>query len=103
MSARARAALGERDENHAAIEAEYRAHYCQVHDCHALGGGFPDLLVRIPTARGGILALVEVKSRDGGLSPSQVRFARDFGAVTVVRSEEEARAHIARVQEGAKR
>ncbi len=103
MSARARAAMGERDRNHVDIEGWYQELYCQVIDTHALGAGFPDMLVRIPTGRGGILALVEVKTLDGVLSPSQKRFQRDFGAVEVVRTREDVQHHVDRVREQFKR
>ncbi len=103
MSARARAALGERDENHADIQRAYENLYCRVRDTHAVGSGFPDLLVSIPTARGKILQLVEVKSRVGELSPSQKTFIRDFGSVTVVRDAAEVFAHVERVRAEFKR
>jgi hypothetical protein len=95
--------LGERDENHAAIQRAYEALYCQVRDTHMVGAGFPDLIVSIPTVRGKILQLVEVKSRDGVLSPAQKVFQRDFGSVTVVRTEAEVFAHVERVREQFKR
>jgi hypothetical protein len=42
-----------------------------VHDTHALGGGLPDMVVRISTPMGQIPALVEVKTSDGRLKPSE--------------------------------
>jgi len=94
MSARARAALGERDANHAEIAQVYRELYCKVHDTSTLGGGFPDLVVSIPTAQGPILQLVEVKTEEGALSASQERFQQDFGPVTIVRDRDDAIAHF---------
>jgi hypothetical protein len=39
-----RAAQGNRDANHGDVAKWYEELYCQVHDTHALGGGFPDML-----------------------------------------------------------
>jgi len=103
MSARVKAALGERDENHGAIQKLYEELYCLVRDMHAVGSGFPDLLVAIPTARGKILQLVEIKSRIGRLSPSQQTFIRDFGGVTIVRDKADVFAHVERIRETFKR
>jgi hypothetical protein len=93
VSARARAALGERDANHAEIASCYRDLYCKVHDTSSVGSGFPDLVVSIPTNHGPILQLVEIKTEDGVTSASQERFQRDFGPVTIVRSRDDVIAH----------
>jgi hypothetical protein len=53
------------DANHAEIVAAFRACGCQVLDLSRVGGGCPDLLVRVR----GIIVLVEVK--DGVKSPSR--------------------------------
>jgi hypothetical protein len=99
VTARARAAQGLPDANQAAVIGWYEALYCQCVDTSKMGGGFPDLVVRIPTRLGRILQLVEVKTRDGRLSPAQLRFDRDYGPVTVVRTREDVEAHVAEIRE----
>lgn len=71
---------------------------CQVKDMHKMGGGFPDLLVKVPTISGAILDLVEVKTDSGTATASQATFHRDFYPFTIVRTEEDVRQHVARVQ-----
>jgi VRR-NUC domain len=95
-----RAAQGTRDSNHADVAKWYEELYCLVHDTHAMGGGFPDMLVRISTRAGQVLALVEVKSADGTLRPSQERFLRDWGGgcVEVVQTRDDVFAHVERVR-----
>ena len=68
--------MGNRDANHSAVAGWYEELWCLVRDTHALGGGFPDMVVRISTAMGQIPALVEVKTADGRLKP----FAGDIPA-----------------------
>jgi hypothetical protein len=71
-----------------------------VHDTHAVGGGFGDLVVRISTQRGPVLAIVEVKTADGALRPSQARFAAEWGSVVAcVCTREDVFAHVERVRE----
>jgi hypothetical protein len=84
----ARAAMGNRDANHADVQRWYEELWCLVHDTHALGGGFPDMMVGISTPMRQIPALVEVKTADGRLKPSQETFLRLWGTgcVEVVRS-----------------
>lgn len=104
MSGRAgaRAAMGNRDGNHADVTAWYEELFCRVHDTHMVGGGFPDLTVRISTRKGAVIALVEVKTSDGSLRPSQARFVAEWGAcVAVVSTREDVFAHVERVR-GAK-
>jgi VRR-NUC domain len=100
MTARARAALGERDANHAEITARYEEHFCQVLDLSTVGGGCPDTLVRITTRQGHVLQLVEIKVPGGSLSPSQELFRQEWGMrnCTVVRTVEEVDLHIASVK-----
>lgn len=94
------AALGATDANHAEIVAAYEAEYCLVHDTHTLGGGFPDLTVRIQTKRGMVVSLVEVKTLDGRLRPSQERFIREWGScVAVVCTSGDVRTHVQSVRE----
>jgi hypothetical protein len=98
-----RAAMGNRDANHGQVTGWYEALYCLVCDTHAVGGGFPDLVVRISSKAGFIIALVEVKTTDGTLRPSQERFIRDWGScVEVVQTREDVFAHVERVRANAK-
>jgi hypothetical protein len=97
-----RAAMGNRDANHGDVTLWYEELYCRVHDTHAVGGGFPDLVVRIPTRRGAVVALVEVKTVDGTLRASQERFVSEWGAcVEVVQTREDVFAHVERVRAAA--
>ena len=72
------------DLNHQAIANYLRAKGCRVFSLHTVGKGFPDLLVLLP---GGRLALVEVKSPKGRLTPDQEKFLADGWPVVVVRTE----------------
>jgi hypothetical protein len=95
-----RAAMGNRNANHGDVTRWYEELYCLAHDTHAMGGGFPDLLVRISTRAGQVLALVEVKTADGELRPSQEAFIRlwETGCVEVVQSRDDVFAHVERVR-----
>lgn len=94
-----RAAMGNRDANHTDVTSWYRELYCLVQDTHAVGGGFGDLVVRIPTKRGAVIAVVEVKTADGTLRPSQERFIREWGScVAIVQTREDVHAHVERVR-----
>lgn len=94
-----RAAMGNRDANHADVTGWYEELYCKVQDTHAVGGGFPDLVVKVTTKRGPIPCLVEVKTVDGTLSKSQLRFIGEWGScVTVVQTREDVFAHVERVR-----
>lgn len=93
------AALGRPDANHAEVTRWYEELFCTVHDTHAVGGGFPDIVVKCPTKRGPQVLLVEVKTADGTLRASQERFVREWGScVTVVRTREDVFAHVQRVR-----
>lgn len=97
-----RAAMGNRDANHSDVTKWYEELYCKVQDTHAVGGGFPDIVVKISTKRGPLVALVEVKAVDGTLRPSQERFIAEWGScVTVVQTREDVFAHVERVRGGA--
>jgi hypothetical protein len=97
-----RAAMGNRDANHADVTRWYEELYCVVQDTHAVGGGFPDIVVKCPTKRGPQVLLVEVKTADGTLRPSQLRFIGEWGScVTVVQTREDVFAHVERVRRGA--
>lgn len=98
-----RAAMGNRDANHGDVTRWYEELYCRVQDTHAVGGGFGDLVVKIPTKRGPVLAIVEVKTADGtsrGLRPNQERFLAEWGTgvVAVVQTREDVFAHVERVR-----
>ena len=94
------AAQGATDANHSDVTKWYEDLYCRVQDTHKVGGGFGDLVVRIPTRRGGVVSIVEVKTTDGTLRPSQERFLAEWGAsvVEVVCTREDVFAHVQRVQ-----
>lgn len=94
-----RAAMGNRDANHGEITQVYESLYCKVVDTHGLGFGFPDIVVKIPTKRGPVAALVEIKTVDGTLSKSQERFVAEWGsAVAVVHTRDDVFAHVERVR-----
>jgi hypothetical protein len=94
-----RAAMGNRDANHRDVTGWYESLYCVVQDTHAVGGGFPDIVVKISTKRGPVVALVEVKTVDGTLSKSQLRFIGEWGScVTVVQTRDDVHAHVERVR-----
>jgi hypothetical protein len=95
-----RAAMGNRDANHGDVTRWYESLYCLVQDTHAVGGGFPDLVVRISTKRGHVVALVEVKGADGTLRASQERFLREWGcsSIAIVQTREDVFAHVERVR-----
>lgn len=99
MSVRARAAMGNRDANHADVAKWYEELFCRAWDTHAVGGGFGDMVVRIPTKRGAVLAVVEVKTTDGVLRPNQVRFIAEWGSVVaVVQTREDVFEHVERIR-----
>jgi len=96
------AAQGERDANHSELTARYESHYCKVYDTSKVGGGFPDSVVRVTTRAGHVVQLVEIKTADGSLSPSQERFFDEWGrgCCVVVRSIADVDAHIERLRHG---
>jgi hypothetical protein len=95
------AAQGRPDANHADVTSWYESLYCRVIDTHAVGGGFGDIVVRIPTKRGGVVAIVEVKTADGTLRKSQERFISEWGScVEVVQTRDDVFAHVERVRAG---
>lgn len=90
------AAQGRPDANHAEIVRQYETLFCSVRDTHAVGGGFPDLVVGIA----GVTELVEIKTTDGELLPSQVTFNRDWRGrrVRVVRSVQDVIDHVIEIR-----
>lgn len=98
------AAQGATDSNHGDVTRWYEELYCRVQDTHKVGGGFPDIVVKIPTKRGPVAALVEIKTLDGTLSKSQIRFIGEWGScVTIVSTREDVFAHVERVRQSAER
>ena len=71
---------GKRDTNHAEIKQALKAIGCRVCDLADIGGGVPDLLVGgIDRASGKpILALIEVKTPTGKLTPDEAEFHADW-------------------------
>lgn len=97
MSGRNAAAKGAPDENHADVVGWYEELYCSVADTHIVGFGFPDLVIGIA----GLDCKVEVKTENGILLPSQVRFQRDWrgSKTTVVRTRADVINHVQNVRE----
>jgi hypothetical protein len=95
-SARYPAAQGERDVNHAELAKVYEELFCSVIDTHALGFGFPDLVVGFA----GQTELVEVKTEKGKATPAQERFTRDWrgSKVRIVRNRQEVVEHVLEVR-----
>lgn len=74
---------GKRDANHGEIKAAFEQLGCSVHDTADMGGGFPDLAVGLC----GVSTLVEVKQKDGTLTPAQELFVQTWrGRLSIVRS-----------------
>ena len=77
------------DVNQAQIARGLRKLGLSVFSTHALGRGFPDLVVFNPNS--GCLMLLEVKSASGRRTPGQKQFAALFdGAVAIVHDVAEA-------------
>lgn len=94
------AAQGKPDVNHSVVIGWYEELYCRVVDTHKVGGGFGDLVVKIPTSAGAIAQIVEVKTLDGELRPSQRRFADEWGpgCVACVSTREDVFSHVESVR-----
>jgi hypothetical protein len=93
---RNRAAQGRPDANHADLVKVYESLHCGVIDTHALGFGFPDIIVHFS----GYCAPVEIKTPDGDLEPSQERFIRDWKGpkIRIVRTPDEVIAHVTEIR-----
>jgi hypothetical protein len=91
------AAQGRTDANQSEVIGWYEELYCSVVDLHRLGGGCPDLLVGFS----GVNDLVEVKTEEGHLKPSQVTFTRLWRGrkVIVVRNQGDVIKHVQNVRE----
>lgn len=90
------AAQGAPDANHAQVVSWYQELFCSVVDLHGVGFGCPDLLVGLA----GRSELVEVKTDEGQLLPSQKRFGRDWrgSKVVIVRTHQDVIDHVTRVR-----
>jgi hypothetical protein len=90
------AAFARKDSNHDALVNVYESLGCGVIDMHAVKFGMPDLLVHFV----GYCCPVEIKTDDGELEPSQVRFIRDWKGprIEVVRTPDDVIAHVQRVR-----
>lgn len=99
-SLRATGGLSPHDANHGELVKRYEEHFCKVLDLSKVGRACPDILVRINTREGHVLQLVEIKTEDGSLSPSQELFHGEWGArsCTVVRNVHDVDNHILRVK-----
>ena len=85
-----------KDSNHDDIVRDYERAYCNVVDLHALGiEGVPDLLV----AMAGRAELVEIKTTDGELLPSQILFAKTWRGpkIVIARTQADVARHVADV------
>ena len=93
------ATQGRPDANQSAIAEHYRALMCFVLDIHIVPLAC-DLIVSIPTRRGRILQLVEVKIPGGVIKPHQSAFKREWGdfSVATVRCADDVRSHVECVQ-----
>jgi len=79
----------------------YEQNMCLVADTHMVGFGFGDIVVRIPTRRGSVLQIVEIKTDEGRLEKSQERFVGEWGVACVacVRTPEDVAHHVRTIQE----
>jgi len=93
---RSHSAFAKRDSNHDELVQVYESLHCGVIDTHEMGFGFPDLLLHFS----GYCAPVEVKSDDGVLQPSQIRFMRDWKGppIEIVRNLDDVAAHVQRIR-----
>lgn len=87
---------GAPDANQAEIIEIYESLGCSVVDAHAIGFGFPDLVVGMA----GETHLVEVKMPNGRMEKSQERFMRDWrgSGVLIVKSADMASEHVKAVR-----
>lgn len=84
---------GRRDANHRDIIQALRDAYISVWDTADLGNGFPDAVAAAPHRVTGqdLTALLEIKTKDGKLTPAEEKFIADWrGTVHIVRTVEEA-------------
>ena len=97
MSHSKHAAFARRDSNHDELVKVYLSLHCGVLDTHAMGFGMPDILVHFS----GYCCPVEIKSQDGELEPSQVRFIREWKGprIEVVRTPDDVIAHVTRIRQ----
>lgn len=91
-------AQGRPDANHAEIVKRYEQQYCNVIDLSKVGFGCPDILI----ALGRRCFLREIKTEDGELEPSQIRFASVWRGpkIEVIRTLDEVDLDVRRASRG---
>jgi len=92
---------GKPDSNHHDVIGWYEDLGCKVCDTKDVGLGFPDLVV----GAAGITDVVEVKSDEGKLRPSQELFVAAWrgSAVRIVRTREDVIEHVMHMRSRARR
>lgn len=85
------------DSNHREVKGWYEELFCSVVDIHHVGGGVPDLLIGCA----GISELVEVKTEEGNLEPSQLTFQKTWRGpkVKIIRSQADVINHVTNIRE----
>ena len=74
------------DTNHAEISSTFEKLGCSVFSAHAVGAGFPDLVVGC----NGHTLLVEIKTESGKLTDDQIKFIQSWNStVYVVRNNDD--------------
>lgn len=74
------ASQGRPDANHAQVRGWYEALFCSFVDTHGLGGGFGDAVIGCAQ----ITDIIEIKTADGELLPSQVTFQKTWRGSKIV-------------------
>lgn len=90
------AARGRPDANHSAIVKWYEELFVSVVELHKVGFGCPDLMVGCS----GLTELAEIKTEEGELLPTQLRFQRDWrgSRVQVIRDQQDVVEHVQRMR-----
>ena len=93
-------AFSQKDSNHGELTQAYEQQGCSVADTSAMGEGFPDAVV----GAAGVTDLVEFKTPDGELKPSQETFMRTWrgSIVWVVRTVQDVDYHVASMRKRAR-
>lgn len=86
------AAQGRPDANHADIQRFYEQLFCNFVDTHMVGGGFGDAVVGCAA----ITDIIEIKTADGDLLPSQVTFHKTWrgSKILVIRDQQDVIEHV---------
>jgi hypothetical protein len=89
------------DANHGQVKQWYLDLGCSVADTADAGLGVPDLFV----AAAGTIDAVEVKTPDGELLPSQIKFIESWRGppVAIVRTQDDVIAHVTDMRRRARR